>query len=185
MDETMLARTLFKDSINYLRVRVHNGKWAPFQPDSSGITPNGEIWAHGNAYKGDYGADPKVENKAFFIHEMVHVWQSQNRVIPVIISAISEFIEHWGNYKSAYLYKLEANKDLSDYQIEQQAAIIENYYRLKHGGPLRTEYLRNTEQGSALLQLHEAILQRFLKDPGYARDHMDRMPQPERGWVDR
>jgi type VI secretion system secreted protein VgrG len=55
--EIALAQRLYKDSINYTTVKVHNEKYLPIQPDESGMTPNGEIYISGSRiYKDDYAA---------------------------------------------------------------------------------------------------------------------------------
>ena len=51
--EIKLAKPIFKDSIDYSLVRVHDEKYIFFQPGNSGMTPNGEIYVDG-AYSADY-----------------------------------------------------------------------------------------------------------------------------------
>ena len=48
----------------------------------------------------------------------------------VIGSAILEIIGRLGDYDSAYSYVLDASNDLTDYNLEQQASIVEDYFRL-------------------------------------------------------
>ncbi len=52
--EIALAKKIYRDSIDYPKVRIHKGKFAFFQPNNSGMTPNGEIYMSGNAYYTDY-----------------------------------------------------------------------------------------------------------------------------------
>lgn len=124
--EETLAKKMFKNSITYSKVKIHNEKYTFVQPSNSGMTPNGEIYVDG-IYKNDYSVE-SYSLKAFFIHEMAHVWQYQNDVLSPIWSAIWEFFEEGFQYNDAYKYKLEKGKDLVDYDIEQQASIIEDYY---------------------------------------------------------
>jgi len=42
--EIKLAEKVFKSSIDYSKVKIHNKKYIFFQPDNSGMTPNGEIY---------------------------------------------------------------------------------------------------------------------------------------------
>jgi len=71
--EIQLARKVFGNSIRYTEVKIFNEKYAFFQPDNSGMTPNGNIYIHGNNIE-DYGvATVHPDSKSFFIHEMVHV----------------------------------------------------------------------------------------------------------------
>ncbi len=112
--EMKLAKDVFGSSIELTRVRIHDEKYIFFQPNNSGMTPNGEIYVHG-VYRADYsGADADLQ--AFFIHEMVHVWQHQTGVLKagVIGSAIIEMIGHVGDYGAAYSYTLDGAKDLTD-----------------------------------------------------------------------
>ena len=45
-----------------------------------------------------------------------------------ITAAIGESIKHLFDYSKAYEYELIEGQDILDYNIEQQAAIIEDYY---------------------------------------------------------
>lgn len=139
--ETELAREVYKDSIKYQKVKIHHGKYIFAQPAGSGMTPNGEIYVADDArqnnflYKKDYSIE-SVELKAFFIHEMAHVWQYQNKILRVKTAAVLGQLRHFGRYGKMYKYVLDARKKLIDYGIEQQAAIIEDYYVvIKEGMP--------------------------------------------------
>ena len=146
-EEIQLAKSLFKDSVRYEKVKIYNAKYVGFQEDESGMTPFGEMWIVGiDTYRENYGI-VEVRLQAFFIHEMVHVWQYQNNVLSVADSAIENIITYGPsshNYQKAYEYKLEPHKDLMDYRMEQQGAIMENYYRLKN----RTEFKKGFFEGS-------------------------------------
>ena len=186
-EEIQLAKSLFKDSVRYEKVKIYNAKYVGFQQDETGMTPFGEMWIVGaKTYRENYGiAD--VPLQAFFIHEMVHVWQYQNNVLSVLGSAIEETITlGLGNYMiMAYPYKLEPNKDLMDYRMEQQGAIMENYYRYKNKVDFRLTYVQNTERGGALMKLHEDVLKKFLQDPHYARNYAYRNLRSTPGFGDR
>lgn len=139
--EIELAREIYKDSIKYRQVKIHHGKYFFAQPAGSGMTPNGEIYVADDAehnnflYKKDYSTQ-SVGLKAFFIHEMAHVWQYQNKILRVKTSAVLGQIRHFGRYNKMYKYVLKPGKKLIDYGIEQQAAIIEDYYIVvKEGVP--------------------------------------------------
>jgi len=124
--EIALAKLIFKNSIDYTKVKVHNGKYIFFQPGNSGMTPNGEIYANG-VYSNDYSRQSTLM-KGFLLHEMVHVWQYQLNILNPVTSAIAENISHGFDYNRAYVYTLMEGKDLLDYGMEQQAAIVEDYY---------------------------------------------------------
>lgn len=172
--EVQLARDIFRESIDYTRVVIHDGKYMFFQPSNSGMTPNGEIYVHG-IYSADYSAE-SPQRKAFYIHEMVHVWQHQNGVFSagVIGAAIWEMIEEGFDYAAAYPYVLDASRDLRDYDLEQQASIIEDYFRLTRlrlrPRRARLPYqrvCRPNPPGTPTQQLYETVLRQFLRDPTY------------------
>jgi hypothetical protein len=168
--EVAMARQLFGASIDYMLVKVHDGKYVFFQPNSSGMTPRGEIYVAG-IYTADFSlASPSL--KAFFIHEMAHVWQHQTGILTlgVIGSAIAQMIGRAGDYESAYPYVLSKQKDLIDYNLEQQASILEDYFRITRLR-LKAAYLQSCDpnlSGTADRELYEAVLRRFLHDPTYS-----------------
>jgi hypothetical protein len=183
--ERDLARSMFRDSIDFSRVRVHDDKYMFFQPDNSGMTPNGEIYVDG-IYSADYSGE-SPQRQAFFIHEMVHVWQYQTGILTagVIGSAILEMIGRAGDYDSAYPYVLDSSKDLTDYNLEQQASIVEDYFRITRLGleprRARLPYSRTcapNPRGTPTRQLYETVLDRFLKDPTYGNRPYQRVCAP-------
>ena len=178
--EETIATSVFGSSIDFTLTRVHDEKYFYFQPDNSGMTPNGEIYVHG-IYSADYSAEAG-QRKGFFVHEMTHVWQYQIGVFStsVIGAAIMEFVGRGGDYTSAYPYVLDASKDLTDYNLEQQAAIVEDYYRLTTLGlqprRARAPYRRGCSPNHPPAwsrALYASVLRRFLSDPTYT-------PQPYR-----
>ena len=119
--EYLLSLKIFKHSINYNKVRIHNERYVFFQPANSGMTPNGEIYLNG-AYKEDFGLE-RPATQAFFIHEMTHVWQYQNHILNPIVSATFETLSHLFDYSEAYKYTLDETKDLRDYKIDKRALL--------------------------------------------------------------
>ena len=170
MNEIFLAQLVFSGSIDYDRVRIHDHKYMPFQPGSSGMTPDGEIYLEGLSSL-DYAVGP-VFLRAIFIHEMVHVWQKQAGVLNPIWSAIGNSLRNGFRYSRAYRYTLDPSRDLLDYRMEQQAQIVEDYYWLFILGfhpPSR--FLSNTQVGEDLKQLYAAVLKKFLDNPSYAKSN--------------
>ena len=120
--ETSLASKIFGSSIQYMRVKIHHGKYIPVQRDDTVMTPNGEIYFPTPLYKDDYSDSSITQNfKHLYIHEMVHVWQYQLGY-PVKIAGLLE--SSWGH---GYDYTLEQNTKLSDYPMEAQGNIIADY----------------------------------------------------------
>lgn len=168
LNETALAKKIFRDSIDYKKVKIHNQKYIFFQPSNSGMTPNGEIYVDG-FYKKDYSVINDF-GKAFFIHEMTHVWQYQLKILNPITAAIAENIRHFFSYDKAYEYKLEAGKDLLDYNIEQQASIIEDYFRVYMANikPFPGRMINSLDEIKKDM-LFEKVLAKFLSNPTYGK----------------
>lgn len=93
------------------------------------MTPNGEIYAPPDIYSNGYTGESD-DFKAIIIHEITHVWQWQRNIKNVRTSAAGEFICHGLNYDAAYYYKLQEYVDLKEFGLEQQATIVEDYYRV-------------------------------------------------------
>ena len=165
--EIALVRKIFKNSINYKNVKVHNEKYAFFQPSRSGMTPNGEIYI-ADIYKQDYSAANNYL-KAFFIHEMVHVWQYQLKILNPVTAAIGESIKHLFDYSKAYEYELVEGQDILDYNIEQQAAIIEDYYRINFANikPYAGR-MKNNIADVKKNMLFDKVLAKFKANPKFA-----------------
>jgi hypothetical protein len=115
---------------------------------------------------------------------MVHVWQYQNGILSagVIGSAILEMIGTGGDYSSAYPYVLDEGRDLTDYNLEQQASIVEDWFRLTRLGlqprRARLPYSRTcgatAPAGTPTRALYEKVLRRFLRDPTYGNTRYSR-----------
>ncbi len=163
--EIFLVQEVFKSSVNTSLVRVINKKFIPFQPKNTGITPNGKIYAAG-VYRDDFSKQAQIYT-SWFIHEMTHVWQKQNRVLNPMWRAIGARFRHPFNYDKNYWYKLDANKDLLKYKVEQQAQIVQDYFQIfhQHRGP--SDNMKNVVGDAERDKLFKAVLGRFLADPSY------------------
>ncbi len=171
LGEIALAKKMFGNSINYSLVSIHNYKYVFFQPSNSGMTPNGELYIHG-AYMADYSsAVPSL--KAFFIHEMTHVYQYQLKILNPIAAAFGEIFEHMFNYSDAYKYTLTEKSDLLDYDIEQQASMVEDYYRITYAKLGPTSNLQNNYTDVVKNSLYQKVLKKFIANPEYARHHTE------------
>lgn len=132
------------------------------------MTPNGEIYVHG-AYSSDYSKEGS-QGKGFLIHELVHVWQFQLNILNPVTAAIFENIAHGFDYSKAYRYTLDPTKDILDYDIEQQAAIIEDYYLIYFASSLPVRgHMQNTLADAKKHQLFHRVLDKFRLNPGFAR----------------
>lgn len=166
--EISLARTVFGDSIDYASVSVSEEKYIFFQPSGTAMAPNGNLYMHG-CYCDDYAAGDAL-TRGFFIHEMTHVWQFQNKILDPVKAAFELSLKHKFNYLASYDFILDEKKDLVDYGMEQQASIVQAYYMMVHGGAGGyTGNCMNQCTDDERLGLCEKVLRNFLADPAYAR----------------
>ena len=124
--EIALCRSVFRDAIDYGRVRLVKRKWWPFQPRNSAMAPMGNIYFHpeGGAWSEDFSKE-SLRRQAFFIHEMTHVWQAQAKgrfYLPLMRHPFCR-----------YAYRLEPGKPFHRYGLEQQAEIVANRFLAEHG----------------------------------------------------
>jgi hypothetical protein len=166
--EIALARGIFGDSIDYAAVSIFDSKFTGFHPSGTAMAPNGNLYMPG-CYRDDY-AQEDVFYKSTFLHEMTHVWQYQNKVLNPIAEALKLALKHKFNYNAAYAYTLDEKKDLLDYNMEQQASIVQDYFVLKReGASLPWGNCMNEATDAEKTRLFEKVLGKFHADPLYAR----------------
>ncbi len=124
--EVALAREMFGDAIDYGAVTIRRAKFMPFQPRRITMAPMGHLHFHprGDAYRDDFGLAP-LGAQGLFIHEMVHVWQTQTRGRWYLVMRRHPFCR--------YRYTLSPGKPLAAYGIEQQAMIVQHAFLLRRG----------------------------------------------------
>lgn len=124
--EIALARSMFGDAISYAPVRIRRRKFFPFQPRRITMAPRGHLHFHPDAshYCDDFAAAP-LHHQAHFIHEMVHVWQTQTRGDWYLILNRRP----WCRYD----YAIKPGWKLEQYGIEQQAEIVRHAFLLRRG----------------------------------------------------
>ena len=172
--EIALARGIFHDSIDYAAVRVHDRGYAHLAALGN-MSHGGHLYLP-QGHTEDFSRAP-LSARRLFIHESVHVWQHQNRVLNLAGAALRELVRHRLRYGRAYLFHLDPARDLTDYGLEQQAAIIEEYFLRRHGGPTMGRCLNAEAETPVLL---DSVLHRFLRDPSYARRRAPRRLPPLR-----
>ena len=133
---------MFGDAISYTDTRIFRRRWWPLQPANVCMAPDGHLWfsPHGDLYRNCF-AGASLSLQAFFLHEMVHVWQAQTRGRWWLPLRRHPFCR--------YAYRLEPGKPFLAYGIEQQAEIVRHAYLLRRGVTL---------PGRAPLAAYEAIL---------------------------
>lgn len=178
--EIRLAHGLFGDSLDYAAIRIHDRGYARL--DAMGdMSFGGHIYLP-HRHQPDFSVAPLAAQR-LFIHEMVHVWQHQNRVLDLARAALRAWVGHGFRYADAYRFRLAVGRDLLDYGLEQQPAIIEEYFLRQRGGMPMGRCLNDDHEVAALL---EEVLGRFLQDPGYARGRVHaRRSRPARLASDR
>lgn len=155
--ETRLARAVFGTALDPSRVRIHNRPYMPGQGKGVAMTPNGDVWFRPEDYVADFSLN--VGKSAWLVHELVHAWQYQtNRS-----TRVRGFFEHAGRLIGLDPYRygqLDPAKPFASYKNEQQAAIVEDYFRL-------TQRLQ-PRFGSGSLQDYRAVIP-FLPRPAARR----------------
>lgn len=127
LGEKALAQTVFGNSIQWRKVRIHCGSYLPLglQGKYVGMAPNGEMYFRKETYLKDFSI-ASIPDQHFFMHEMTHVWQHQHGMWVRIRGLFS--------WLSTYKYSIEPGKVLNQYNMEQQAQIIADYFLLKKYG---------------------------------------------------
>jgi hypothetical protein len=124
--EQALAASMFGDTIDYGRVRLHRRKWFPFHPKRMIMAPDGHLWVHpkGHLWSDDYSKAP-LSLQALFIHEMTHVWQAQTRGRWYLVLMRHPFCR--------YRYSFVPGWPFERYGLEQQAEIVRHVFLLRKG----------------------------------------------------
>jgi hypothetical protein len=159
--EIAMARTVFKDAVDYRKVKVHHGGWWVFFGfQNTAVTPNGQMYFPESTelYRSDFSATNVGRDKALFMHEMTHVWQYQLGY-PVKKAGLT--VSSRG--AESYEYGLAEGAVLSDYNMEQQGEIISDYYVICVEGDAKGvwNHRNRTKSPEALTSL----LEKFLENP--------------------
>lgn len=149
--EIDLAKQVFKDSIDYAKVKVHKGEYLLWVQDNhTAMTPNGEMYFPEEIYKEDFS---QVDQR-FFIHEMTHIWQYQ---LGYDVEKNGLLLAAKGGYinNAAYRYSsiISKQSDLSEFNMEQQADIVADYF------------IANIHNKSVAKKDFERVLEKFIKNP--------------------
>ncbi|WP_369751211.1 hypothetical protein [Novosphingobium sp. AP12] len=101
-------------------------RWFPFQPVGTVMAPCGHLHFHPRTslYEDDF-SQASIGLQGLFVHEMTHVWQTQNRgrwYLPLMRHPFC-----------SYDYALRPGWTLSRYGIEQQAEIVRHIFLLRAG----------------------------------------------------
>lgn len=149
--EIAMCRKIFKDSMDYSKVKIINKAFLPKQQVP--MTPRGH--AHypdgltgSDIYQDDFsnpqfqenpirvnGSDLRIRAKLTFIHEMTHVWQFQKGMNVLSRGAVLQTLE-WtlpDSVYDPYDYSLTKDTDFKKLNPEQQANIVADYFGIIEG----------------------------------------------------
>ncbi len=158
--EITLARLLYKNAVDYSRVRVHNGSYFPFglQHEDTAVTPNGTLYFMPKHFQEDF-ATANAYDQHWSIHEMAHVWQYQ--------LGMNVRLRGLASWAVSYQYSLPNYHLLSDYGMEAQASIIADYFYLTKFGRNGFQVITNYSGiiGPDIKKRYEWVLRAFLNNP--------------------
>lgn len=122
--EKDIARVVFGREIDLDAVRIQQAPPAPF----AAMVPHRRtivfsMWRAARDF-----ADAAAGERAWFVHELAHIWQARRGV--VLAAAKLRALG-----REAYEYRWEPGKQLGDYNIEQQAEIARHLYLARIGQP--------------------------------------------------
>jgi hypothetical protein len=122
--EIALAQSVFRNAIDYDKVRIHARKYWWFQPRRITMAPDGHLWFHPKSqlFCDDF-CDRDMELQGLFIHELTHVWQHQTGI----------FLPLRRHPFCRYDYSLKPGWKLKQYGLEQQAEIVKHIFLLQQG----------------------------------------------------
>lgn len=126
--ECALVAEVFGAAIDPATVRIRRRRWFPFQPTGTVMAPMGHIhFTPGcTRYRDDFSC-AALPAQGLFIHEMVHVWQAQQRGrwwLPLMRHPFC-----------CYSYKYRPGLPFDRYGIEQQAEIVRHWFMARRGNP--------------------------------------------------
>lgn len=127
--EIEVLHSVFGRAIDYSKVWLVKGKWWPFHPRNAAMAPMGNIWFHpdGGGWSEDFSKEA-LGLQGFFIHEMTHVVQTQQRgklYLPLMRHPLCR-----------YRYELIPGRPFERYGLEQQAEIVRHVYLMRRGAKL-------------------------------------------------
>jgi hypothetical protein len=126
--ECALVAEVFGKSIDTEPVRIRRRRWFPFQPTGTVMAPMGHIHFTPACphYCDNFAAAP-LAAQGLFVHEMVHVWQTQTHGrwwLPLMRHPFCR-----------YTYVYEPGRPFNRYGIEQQAELVRHLFMARRGAP--------------------------------------------------
>ena len=127
--EVSMARDIFGDTIDYSRVRIHK---APAMGDMA-VTKGSDIYMEFTSLQGpDLSAAGPGTGK-MLAHELTHVWQNQKpfsgkKAWLALRTVPGHLLYVFTDSARVYKYDISSNKNFTQLNQEQQAAMVETFY---------------------------------------------------------
>ena len=120
-------KNIFADSIDYETVSIYKLKLPGFLPHNA-MSFGGNIYFPADYYCEDFSITSGYFRR-WFVHEMTHVWQSQNG-FPVLFAGLLIFLTGGYLKKRAYNYQkaILNGKNFSQLNMEQQASLLSDFF---------------------------------------------------------
>ena len=125
--EIQMLKPVFQNTLRYDSIVCEINE-ANIGGAANSITPAGVAHFSKFVYCPDF-SKTNGAHQWVFVHEMAHVWQWGHHILPVN-AAIGLFLQTAGAYTKAYPYDLTPGKRFTDFNIEQQASIVADYWAL-------------------------------------------------------
>jgi len=90
------------------------------------MAPDGNIYFHPDDYLDDFSTG-SAGTRAWFMHEMTHVWQKQQGMSVTLRGVFDR------NYRYLPLVTAPPGRSFYSFGIEQQGDIVRDYYLLRQG----------------------------------------------------
>ncbi len=126
--ELAMAKSVFGGALDLAPVRIRRRRFFPFQPRGTVMAPMGHMHFHpaSPVYRDDFAQAP-LDLQALFIHELVHVWQTQQRGRFYLLLMRHPFCR--------YAYEFDPARPFAAYGIEQQAELVAHAFLAAKGAP--------------------------------------------------
>ena len=113
--EIAMAKSVFGETLDTTHIQLKTAWWVL---KNYAVSPNGTIYFHPDDWITDF-SEQSLGMRAWLIHELTHVWQLQH--------GIAVFRKALFNRK--YRYVLTEGKPFLAYGVEQQARMVEDFYK--------------------------------------------------------
>ncbi|BAV12705.1 hypothetical protein MOSL_2132 [Moraxella osloensis] len=126
--EVQLAKRVFRNLIDYEKVRIFAIPFFPWQPDDILMAPNGSLYVNKAIFCEDY-SKTSLAMQGVFIHEMTHILQYQ-RGVKVFLNGFILQTAYYLSFKkyNPYKYSFYEDKLFVKYNIEQQGDIARDIF---------------------------------------------------------